>query len=181
VRTKNRKTISSTFFPVGGDVEKMVEDWLALLKGRLFGGDDPLFPATETVVGTTGLFEVAGLTRKHWKDAGAIRHIFRQAFEAVGLPYFNPHSFRKTLALLGETKCVSAEALKAWSQNLGHEHVLTTLTSYGAVGRQRQAEILNAMAAGHVTSGQLIARSQAGLVAVEAEKMAKLFEKLGIR
>jgi hypothetical protein len=56
------------------------------------------------------------------------------------LPYFNPHSFRKTLALLGQKVCKSPEEYKAWSQNLGHENVLTTFSSYGDVGRQRQAE-----------------------------------------
>jgi hypothetical protein len=35
------------------------------------------------------------------------------------LPYFNPHSFRKTLALLGGRICKTPEEYKAWSQNLG--------------------------------------------------------------
>jgi hypothetical protein len=32
---------------------------------------------------------------------------------------------------------------KAWSQNLGHEKVLTTFMSYGSVAGERQADILN--------------------------------------
>jgi integrase/recombinase XerD len=59
------------------------------------------------------------------------------------LPYFNPHSFRKTLAALGEKLCQSPEEFKAWSQNLGHEKVLTTFMSYGSVAGERQADILN--------------------------------------
>jgi hypothetical protein len=34
------------------------------------------------------------------------------------------------------------ETLKAWSQNLGHQGLLTTLTSYGAVTSPRQAELI---------------------------------------
>src|SRR5258708_1625875 len=34
---------------------------------------------------------------------------------------------------------------KAWSQNLGHESVLTTFSSYGDVARHRQAEIIRAL------------------------------------
>ena len=34
----------------------------------------------------------------------------------AGFPYFNPHSFRSTLARLGEKVCRNAEDLKAWSQ-----------------------------------------------------------------
>lgn len=57
------------------------------------------------------------------------------------MPNFNPHSFRNTLAVLGETLCQSAEEFKAWSQNLGHEGVLTTFYSYGEVQESRQADI----------------------------------------
>lgn len=35
--------------------------------------------------------------------------------------------------------------MKAWSQNLSHEGVLTTLTSYGAVSQERQEEILHGL------------------------------------
>lgn len=144
VRTKNRKTFTSWFFPVGNDIEKIVVDWIAFLNSeRLFGPDDPLFPATHIALGANGLFESAGLDRKHWQNAGPIRRIFREGFEAAGLPYFNPHSFRKTLTLLGQKICPDLEAFTAWSLNLGHEHINTTLTSYGAVSNHRRAEIFN--------------------------------------
>ena len=89
-------------------------------------------------------FEPAGLSRKHWSSASPIRAIFKEAFAAAGLPYFNPHSFRKTLALLGGRICKTPEEYKAWSQNLGHEHVLTTFSSYGDVSTYRQVEIIRA-------------------------------------
>jgi hypothetical protein len=38
--------------------------------------------------------------------------------------------------------CRTPEELKAWSQNLGHEDVMTTLRSYGEVPSPRQAEII---------------------------------------
>jgi hypothetical protein len=43
---------------------------------------------------------------------------------------------------LGEQVCWSPEDFKAWSQNLGHEDVLTTFTSYGDVPTRRQGEIM---------------------------------------
>ncbi len=49
-------------------------------------------------------------------------------------------------AHLGETLCQTPEQFKAWSQNLGHEGVLTTFYSYGAVGNRRQAEIIGSLA-----------------------------------
>ena len=143
VRTKARKTFVSVFFPVGDEVERIVSDWIAELEtDQLFGPDDPLFPATAIGLNDHGHFTPTGLSRKNWSNAGPIRKIFRSAFENAGLPYFNPHSFRKTLVSLGQSLCRTPEELKAWSQNLGHEDVLTTLRSYGAVAGNRQAEIL---------------------------------------
>ncbi len=154
VRTKNRKTITSWFFPVGEDIERIVGEWIGFLTTELlYGPDDPLFPATRIAVGEDGHFAPAGLERRHWKNADAIRRIFRESFEAAGLPCFNPHSFRKTVAILGERICPGPEAFKAWSQNLGHEHVLATFTSYGAVSGRRQAEILDALRAAHEGAG----------------------------
>jgi len=39
------------------------------------------------------------------------------------------------------------EEFKAWSQNLGHERILTTFTSYGSVAPTRQAEIMRQIGA----------------------------------
>src|SRR5260221_1028898 len=146
VKTKFSKSFTTWFFPVGDDIRQIVVDWVKYLRQqKLWGLDDPLFPATKIVVGGTRHFEASGLDRKHWSSAGPIRQIFKDAFAAAGLPYFNPHSFRKTLARLGGQKCRSPEEYKAWSQNLGHESVLTTFSSYGDVARHRQAEIIRAL------------------------------------
>jgi hypothetical protein len=49
------------------------------------------------------------------------------------------------LTALGEQRCRSPEEFKAWSQNLGHNQVLTTLTSYGVVAADRQAAIVRGL------------------------------------
>ena len=123
VHTKFAKTFTTWFFPVGDEVRAIVEQWVDyLLIQKLWSLDDPLFPATRVVLGTGRQFEAAGLDRRHWSDAGPIRKIFKEAFQRGRLPYFNPHSFRKTLALLGQGLCRTPEEFKAWSQNLGHEN-----------------------------------------------------------
>ena len=143
VKTKFSKTFTTFFFPVGEEVAAAFVDWVEyLVKEKLCGGDDPLFPATAIATGKSQRFEVVGLDRKRWSNATPIRKIFRQAFERAGLTYFNPHSLRKTLARFGEQTCRTPEEFKAWSQNLGHDQALTTFTSYGAVGTDRQADII---------------------------------------
>jgi integrase/recombinase XerD len=156
VKTKNSKAQMTTFFPVGGGALQIVTEWVNFLtKDRLWGLDDPLFPATLIRQDADHHFTAGGLARRHWSDAGSIRKIFREAFEASGLPSFNPHSFRHALAMLGEQICRTAEELKAWSQNLSHADVLTTLSSYGKVAPHRQAEILKALAAPRVETAEL--------------------------
>jgi integrase len=148
VKTKFSKTYNSFFFPVGDDIRRIVAEWVCYLReDKLWGTDDPLFPATRIALGATRQFEVSGLEREHWRTASPIRKIFREAFVRAGLPYFNPHSFRNTLVRLGQDMCKSPEEFKAWSQNLGHEKVLTTFVSYGAVACDRQGEILRGLGA----------------------------------
>ena len=143
VNTKFSKSFVSFFFPVPGNANRFVSEWVTFLtEQKGWGPNDPLFPATKVGLGATRQFEVLGLERSHWTGATPIRRIFKEAFAAVGLPYFNPHSFRKTLATLAQDLCTTPEALKAWSQNLGHEGVLTTLYSYGSVGVGRQAQLM---------------------------------------
>ena len=148
VQTKFSKTFTTYFFPVGDEIRQIVAEWVALLREEmLWGNDDPLFPATRIALGDSWQFEAAGLERAHWSSAARIRTIFQEAFANADLPYFNPHSFRNTLVRLGQTVCQTPEEFKAWSQNLGHDKVLTTFLSYGQVERLRQGEIIRGLAA----------------------------------
>jgi integrase len=147
VRTKAAKKIRTTFFPVGGSARQVVGEWVMELRGLGWGEEDPLFPATNVGLNGDGQFAASGSRRAAWRNADPIRKIFRRSFEAAGLPYFKPHSFRKTIVQLGERICPTPEAFKAWSQNLGHEQVSTTFTSYGPVEPYRQSEIIRSLSA----------------------------------
>jgi integrase/recombinase XerD len=162
VKTKFSKTFTTWFFPVGGDALEIIGDWLAYLaREKLFGNDDPVFPRTQVAVGAELRFEARGLSREHWSSAAPIRQIFRASFAAAGLPYFNPHSFRKTLTQLGERLCKTPEEFKAWSQNLGHEHVMTTLMNYGSVTSSRQAEIVRQLGDPKVSESEILSQMKA--------------------
>ncbi|MEQ1942333.1 tyrosine-type recombinase/integrase [Mesorhizobium sp. VNQ89] len=143
VRTKFRKSFTTWFFPVGGNAEAIVREWIAYLRDECgFGVEDPLFPPSRVGQNADGLFAVQGLDRTPWSDAGPIRAIFKQAFVAVDLPNFHPHSLRTTIARLGLTLCTAEEQWSTWSLNLGHENVATTFKSYATVPTHRRAEIM---------------------------------------
>lgn len=168
MKTKFSKTFTTTFFPLGKEFELIVKEWVEyLVVEHLWGEDDPLFPATKIGQSTELQFEAQGLDRQHWKTAAPIRRIFKQAFKAAGLPYYNPHSFRDTLVKLGQQRCRTPEEYKAWSQNLGHEQVLTTFTSYGEVSADRQGDIIRSLA----EEDDLDNQSTEELLAVLARRM----------
>src|SRR5690606_17446004 len=102
VRTKFGKTFDVAFFPVGGDAEAIVREWVTYLTGELaFVQDDPLFPATRTGFDFANMPAKPTLSREGWSTADPIRAIFKSAFAHAGISYFNPHSFRHALARFG--------------------------------------------------------------------------------
>lgn len=49
------------------------------------------------------------------------------------------------LGHLMQTACRTPGQIKAWSQNLGHENIAATLTSYGAIDPHRQGDVIGGM------------------------------------
>jgi integrase/recombinase XerD len=156
VRTKFSKKIITYFFPVGADLKQVVIDWvLELRKEMLYGNDDPVFPRTKIAQDENLSFKAEGIEQGVWANAEPIRKIFRQAFARVGLPYFNPHSFRDTLVQFGKKLCRTPEEFEAWSKNLGHEEMLTTFRSYGSIDPHRQGELIRSLELGQTEESKL--------------------------
>ena len=146
VKTKFAKSVNTYFFPLGDDLKEIVIQWIdELRKDRLFGPNDPLFPKTKVAQGDDRSFTAVGIEANRWSDASPVQTIFRQAFAAAGLTYYPPHSLRHTLGHLMQTVCRTPQQIKAWSQNLGHENVATTLTSYGTIDPHQQGEVIGAI------------------------------------
>ena len=145
VKTKFSKTFTTWFLPVGRDYLKCFTGWVHHLRQNLlFGHDDALFP--KPVIGQVdGAFAVTGLSRDVYSSASTIREVIKSAFANAGLPVFAPHSFRKTLVKHGDQVCKTREQFKAWSQNLGHDSVVTTLSAYCPVSNERQAELIRGL------------------------------------
>ncbi|PZP40151.1 MAG: recombinase XerC [Pseudomonas fluorescens] len=143
VRTKYRKGINTTWVPVVPEWEEIVVQWVEFLRQEKgFGDKDPLFPLTLVELNPDKQeFEEKGLSSDFWKSAAAVRAIFRKGFERVGLPYFHPHTCRHMLTnWMMENG--SQQEFKALSQNLGHEHVMTTYNSYGSLSVETQRKLI---------------------------------------
>lgn len=143
VQTKNAKTIDTWFFPVDPAYLECFTGWVTYLREvKFFGLEDVLFPKPLMGRSHEGGFAVMGLSREPYSNGTKLNAIIRNAFAMVQSPEYTPHSFRKTLAMHGDEVCQNMEQLKAWSMNMGHEHLATTVNSYMPVNRLRQRELI---------------------------------------
>lgn len=144
VKTKFGKSIVTTLFEFDDQLLSFVLNWVEYLaKQKGFSGVCPMFPRSKVGHVDGGLsFVSREVEAVFWKGAGPIRRILRKRSVETDLPYFNPHSFRHSAVQLAMKRCRTAEEMKAVSQNLGHEYVGTTLTSYGKVDEYRVAEVI---------------------------------------
>lgn len=146
VNTKNSKTFRCQFLPVDCAYRECFLDWVIFLKtNKMFGPVDALFPKAKVAVLVGEGFTNVGLDRMGYRGTGKLNQIIRNAFSVVQMPQYTPHSLRKTLMQFGDQACHSMEQLKAWSLNLGHENLATSINSYLPVSEARQLEIINEM------------------------------------
>lgn len=151
VRTKGRKNIITRFLrAVMPLAEDIVLEWIKYADEVLqLKPNDPLFP--KTLVATnleTMAFEALGLSKEHWANAQPVRDICKTAFQAVEIQYFNPHLFRNAVCKWG-LKNLSTYEYKALSQNLGHEHAMTTYNAYGNLTEDEQLEAISNIGKGN--------------------------------
>lgn len=146
VKTKNAKTIDTWFYPVDPAYLESFTEWVTYLREvKFFGPEDALFPKPLIGRAAEGGFTVLGLSREPYSNGAKLNATIRNAFAMVQSPEYTPHSFRKTLAMHGNEACENMEQLKAWSMNMGHENLVTTVNSYMPVNRHRQRELIGGL------------------------------------
>lgn len=134
--------MNTTFFPMVEDYFAALADYVAhLTQDLMFGPEDALFSKTEIIRGPNG-FQVTGLSRHPFASTRPLNEIVKDAFAAVQLPAYTPHSFRHMLALYGDKLCTTREQFKAWTQNMGHTNPMTTVSSYMPVSADSQRAII---------------------------------------
>jgi integrase/recombinase XerD len=144
VQTKFSKYIPSTLFRFNEELVDHVIGWVRHLKQKGFGSQDPMFPRSKLEQGPerSSFEKPAEVEALYWQGTGAIRRIFRERAQNAGLPYYPPHTFRHTAIGLALKHCRTGDQIKAISQNFGHEHIATTLSSYANYDTAKLGEII---------------------------------------
>jgi integrase len=133
VKTKFSKWIETVIFPFDDTAVAIVKEWVQFLReDKLFLDVDPLFPATKIEHASVDdfTFVANSLDKRFWKNTSAARSILKKRFEAAGLEYFSPHSFRHAAVNTALGQCETPADFKAVSQNIGHENLTTTMFDY---------------------------------------------------
>ncbi|WP_442581614.1 tyrosine-type recombinase/integrase [Mesorhizobium sp. ASY16-5R] len=141
VDTKNSKTMLTSWFPVGLDIERLVIDWIKESRSLGAGDEDPLFPKAPNKIRARS----GENTFEFWSTIEPIRAVFVSGAQLAQVPYFNPHAVRHTLTKLMFKFATSGEEMKAWSQSLGHDDLGTTFKHYGTLDSKRVHSLIGAI------------------------------------
>lgn len=135
VQTKFSKANHSRLMVFDERLLDPILEWVSYLKSdKEFSLSDPLFPAAKPDFESGSYCFIAEkVEKRYWSNAGPMRRIFKVRSEEAGVEYYNPHSFRHLATHLALDACNTPQHIRAVSQNLGHEHIGTTLLNYGAL------------------------------------------------
>jgi integrase len=143
VQTKFSKYIPSILFKFDNNMLEYIKHWVKHLKSKGFGSQDPLFPRSKPQQKDGLSFEPSTEVEPiFWQGTGSIREILKNRSKEASLPYYPPHTYRHLAIDLALKGCKTGEQIKAISQNFGHEHIATTLSSYANYEPDRLSEIL---------------------------------------
>ncbi len=143
VNTKNRKNIDTILMDFDPIWKEIVIEWINHARDILkFKDSYPIFPKEMTFCDPKKMkFESGVLSNEHWSNTQPVRTIFKNSFIAAGLPYFHPHSVRNMLVIWAMDNCNQYQ-VKAISQNIGHEHMMTTYNAYGKLNIHDQRKAI---------------------------------------
>lgn len=158
VKTKNSKTILTTFFPIGWDeASRYFVEWYEYLESKGFGADDPIFPATSSEIANKKGYSKDSVSRSFWSVASSARKIFEKRCDNAGVKYYHPHSYRHLVVSLMSKMRLTEEEKRAISLTLGHENVGTTFGAYGygSMGVERAVDIVRELQSFQSSEGTL--------------------------
>jgi len=147
VKTKFSKTITTNIFRFDDELLKYVLDWFEYLKTKKdFKESDPLFPQCNIEMSKdSDMFVSNTIKPEFWASGNSIRNIFKKRCKEAEVEYFRPHSFRHTALDLAVSSSRNGEEIKAVSQNVGHEHVSTTMSTYARMSDKRVNNLISNM------------------------------------
>lgn len=135
IKTKRSKHIISKLIKFDNKYYEIVRNWINFLKTEYgFKDCDPLFPVVKDVV------------KKNFMNGEAdYRKMIAKRCKDVLLPEYHPHAFRHAHIYKGLSYVRNGLQLRALSQNVGHESMMTILEKYAKMKPEEYMRVLDDM------------------------------------
>lgn len=143
VNTKFSSSSKTNLWQFKPEIKQILVDWVKLLRDDYgFNNEDPLFPRVQVIANGSFQFENSGFSKMFVKSTSIVGNELTKQLENANLGHYTPHTIRNSLIALFMGFDLSAEQLKAVSQNLSHKSLETTLNSYYSVHEHRKDKII---------------------------------------
>ena len=140
VETKRDKYIITRFMEFDNKYLNYLIEWVNILKiDYFFTDNDPLFPKINEYAGGIQV------KKEFFGDATKYNALYTKICKKVGIKVYHPHCFRHYSIAEALKHIRTGEQLKALSQNVGHEEVITILEQYGNMTPNEYAKVIEQM------------------------------------
>ena len=146
VMTKFRRRHTTLALEIDSIFTQCIQEWLGFLRERNIPSDYPLFPKAE-ICHKQGTFSFVNnkISNKFIQSSSQVSHILKKRCSETGEKYYSAHTIRHLHVHIAEKAINNLHQLKAFSQNVGHKDIATTLSAYAYLPALQQIEILKNM------------------------------------
>jgi integrase/recombinase XerD len=146
VKTKFSSSNKTNFLRFKPEVKQILVEWVQTLREKHgFGNDDPLFPRIQIATDGQLQFQRNGYMKAFILSTSVVNKELATMLENANLRHYTPHTIRNSLVALMMGFDLTAEQLKAVSQNLSHKSLETTLNSYYEVNEHRKERLIEGL------------------------------------
>ncbi|MBN8827131.1 MAG: tyrosine-type recombinase/integrase [Sphingobacteriia bacterium] len=143
VKTKFSSSNKTNLLQFKPRIKQILVEWVELLRSEYgFSNDDPLFPRISVSINDGLQFQRSGFVKEFLVSTSIVNQELSKQLEKANIGHYTAHTIRNSLIALFMEFDLTAEQLKAVSQNISHKSLDTTLNSYYTVHEHRKDKII---------------------------------------
>ncbi len=183
VNTKFSSSNKTNLLKFRPEIKQILIDWVQMLRMDYgFSNKDPIFPRVQVTSDSSFQFKNSGFIKEFVKTTSIVNEELTKQLENANLGHYTPHTIRNSLIALFMSLDLTAEQLKAVSQNMSHKSLETTLNSYYSVHEHRKDKIIEELDVEKLTKAQKLKNNPKYQYIVsqmsDEETVNKIFEAL---
>lgn len=171
VATKRSKYIVTKLLMFKKEYFEVIKNWVNYLKNEHnFCDKDPLFPNIKNYAG--GIIA----DKKFTLTENSVNKMLEKRCKQAGIPKYHPHAIRHFSTYSCNERAYNGLQLKAFSQNMGHENISTTLEKYANMPAEQYISIIEDILENEHDYSDVLRNVPLKALFAEIEKRSKLGE-----